>query len=133
MPVAARSPEPRYRSERLQQALAGLCRRGGFSGAVLADESGLPLAEHQSPVGAELVAAFTTVLTFAAEKAGSLLSQHQANHMTLDINYTDKAVLRRFEVRGAPYCLVAICPQTADARGEIEVSIDTLAGILGGR
>lgn len=127
------APEPRYRSERLEQALAALCRRGGFTGAVIADDGGLPVAEHRSPVGAELVAAFTTVLSFAAEKAGRLLGQQQANLMALDINYTEKAVLRRFDVGGAPYCLVVICPQVADARGDIEVSLDPLVSILTGR
>ncbi len=128
--LPAATGKPQFRSERLEQALASLCRRGGFTGAVLADESGLPLAEHKSPVGAELVAAFTTVLSVAAEKSGRLLGQHQANYMTLDINFTDKAVLRRFEVGGAPYCLVVICQQALEVRGEVEVTIDALARIL---
>jgi len=132
-PAPAAAPAgvaPLYRSERLDQALAAMCRRGGFSGALLADAGGLAVAEHKSPMDSNLVAAFTTVLAAAAEKAGALLNQHQAHHISLDIDYTSKAELRRFEAAGAPYHLVAICPQTVDARAEMEVSIPGLTSIL---
>jgi hypothetical protein len=79
-----------------------------------------------------LVAAFTTVLAAAAEKAGRLLNQHQAHHISLDIDYTSKAELRRFEAGQAPYHLVAICSQTCDARAEMEVTVPALCAILAG-
>ncbi|MGC4122908.1 MAG: hypothetical protein QM765_51740 [Myxococcales bacterium] len=132
VPLAAEpTPAPRYRSEKLEQALAAMCRRGGFAGALLADAGGLPVAEHKSPMDSSLVAAFTTVLAAAAEKAGALLNHHhQANHISLDIDYTSKAELRRFQAQEAPYHLVAICSQTCDARAEMEVTIPTLCSIL---
>ncbi len=119
-----------FRADRIDNALEILCRRGGFIGAVIADSNGLPLAVYNSPVAANAIAAFTSVLGSALEKAGRLLNQHGADNISMDINYSDKVVLRRFSVKELPYYLMVICPQNIDEREEIELSIEQIIKIL---
>jgi predicted regulator of Ras-like GTPase activity (Roadblock/LC7/MglB family) len=132
-PVAVPREEPpqlAYRGDRLEYALASLCQRGGLSGAVVADAQGLPLADYQSPVGGEVLAAFTSVLAGALERAGQLLGAQGADIISMDLNYTDKIVLRRFALEGEPYFLLVICSQDLDERTEVELSIDQITAIL---
>ncbi len=96
----------------------------------MADASGLPLAAVNSPVAAERVAAFTSVLGESMSKAEQLLGEQAANNLSLDINYTDKLVLRQFPVDGVPFFLAVICPQDVDERGEIELTLDQVAALL---
>ncbi len=124
------SSEGQYRGDRLENTLYAMCKRGGFQGAVIADSDGLPLAVYNSPVADDAIAAFTTVLGDALEKAGHLLEQSDANNISLDINYTDKAVLRRFAINDLPYFMMMICPQDVDERAEVELSIDQIISIL---
>lgn len=128
-------PEPetggQYRGDRLLQTLYAMCRRGGFQGGVLADSDGLALAVYNSPVADEAIAAFTTVLGEALEKAGKLLQEADANNISMDINYLDKAVLRRFHIHDLPYYLMLICPQETDERAEVELTVDQITSILG--
>lgn len=123
------SPSP-YRGDRLEEALRNLCRRAGFEGAVVADASGLPLAEADSPVDAVRVAAFTSVLGEALSQADQLLGGQAANNVSVDFNYTDKLVLRRFPVDGADFYLAVICPQEVDERGEIELTLEQVTDLL---
>ncbi|MBI5694536.1 MAG: hypothetical protein HZC51_02195 [Nitrospirae bacterium] len=127
---AAPLPEAEFRGDRLENALSALCRRAGFTGAVVADRSGLALALYNSPVDGGLLAAFTSVLGDALEKAGPMLGQTGAESISMDINYTDKVVLRRFNIDNRPYFLMVLCPQTVEERSEIEVSIDEIASIM---
>jgi hypothetical protein len=123
-------PEIVYRGDQLEEALVAMCKRGGFNGAVVADDNGFPLASYNSPVGDEVVAAFTSVLGMALEEAGDLLDQHEANYITMDINYTEKAALRRFFIKDIPYSMMIICPQEVDEKSEVELSIDQIIKIL---
>jgi predicted regulator of Ras-like GTPase activity (Roadblock/LC7/MglB family) len=123
-------PHLAYRGDRLEYALVSLCERGGLSGAVVADGQGLPLADYQSPVGGEVLAAFTSVLGGALERAGQLLGAQGADIISMDLNYTDKIVLRRFALEGEPYFLLVICSQDLDERTEVELSIDQITAIL---
>lgn len=120
----------RFRGEQLEHALATMCRRGDLAGAVVADRRGFALAVHNSPVDDDAIAAFTTVLGDALEKAATLLGEHGAENISMDINYTDKVVLRRFSVDGLPYFIMVICPQHVDERSEVEISIDQITTIL---
>ncbi len=119
-----------YRSDQLNDTLVAMCKRGGFNGAVVADNNGFPLAAYNSPVDDDVIAAFTSVLGVALEQAGQMLDQHEANHITMDINYTEKAALRRFFIDDAPYFLMIICPQEVDEKSEVELSIDQVTTIL---
>lgn len=119
-----------FRADRLESVLVSMCHRGGFAGAVLADDSGLPLAVHNSPVGVESLAAFTSILGDALEKAGSFLGQHEAQYLSMDINYEDKAVLRRFSVGNLDLFLMLLCQQGVDERSEVEVSVSQLVSVL---
>jgi len=107
-----------------------MCQRASLIGAVVADDSGLPLALHNSPVQSEALAAFTSVLADALDTAGRLLGEHRADNISLDVNYTDKAVLRRFQVKGGRYSIMVICSQEIDPRSELELSIDQMRSIL---
>ena len=120
-----------FKGDRLEQTLFAMCQRGGFLGAVVADNSGLPLAAFNSPVSIEALAAFTTVLGGALEKSGQLLNELNADNISLDINYTDKVVLRKFTVSEDQYFLMIIAPKEVDERNELEASIARVTSILG--
>jgi len=119
-----------YRGDQLEQVIHNMCKRGHFSGAVVTDDTGLPFAVVNPPVSMEAVSAFTVVLGGALERAGSLLGHHGAEYLSMDINYEEKIILRRFLINDASYFLLAICPQEADERSEIEISIDQIVSIL---
>jgi hypothetical protein len=78
----------------------------------------------------EAIGAFAIVLGTALAKAGKLLGQHNAENISIDINYTEKIVLRRFAMGQSPGYLLVICPQEVDERGEVELSIEQIAQIL---
>lgn len=119
-----------FRGDKLENVLYGMCRRGGFQGAVVADEQGLALAIYNSPVEGDVLAAFTTVLGEAIEKAGRFLEQYDANNISLDINFVDKAVVRKFSVGNNSFYILVICEQEIDERSEIELSIEQVIAIL---
>lgn len=120
----------RYRGEQLEHALATMCRRGGLTGAVVADRRGFALAVHNSPVDDDAIAAFTTVLGEALEKAAILLGEHGAENIAMDINDTDKVVLRRFTIDGQSYFIMVLSPQQIDERSAVEISIEQITRIL---
>ncbi len=119
-----------YRGDRLENTLFAMCKRGGFQGAALVDSNGLPLAVYNSPVDEDTIAAAATVLGAALDKAGSLLKQADANYISMDINYIDKAVIRRFAINQQIYFLLAVCPQEVDEKTEFELSIEKVTSIL---
>ncbi len=119
-----------YRGEMLERVLEVMCRRSGFKGAVIADNTGLPLAVYNSPVSTEALAAFTSVLGDALIRASSLLCLKEANNISIDINYEDKIVLMQFKIQGANNFMMVICGQEIDVRSEMEVSIDQVISIL---
>lgn len=119
-----------YRGEILEDTLVSMCQRGEFSGSVLADNNGLPLAIYNSPVEDDILAAFTTVLEKSLSETGRLLNQPNANNISMDINYIDKIVLRKFMVDNIPFFLMIITPQHVDERAELELSINLLTNIL---
>lgn len=129
-PPAADLEALRYREEKLDQTLAAMCRRGNFTGAVVADNKGFLLAVHNSPVESDAIAAFTSVLGEALEKAGRFLGEHGADSISMDINYTDKLALRRFRIGEIPYFLMVLCPQEIDEKGEVELSLEQIVAIL---
>lgn len=128
--AAEKAPLMEYRGDRLEYILSSMCRRGGLSGAVVADAKGLPLADFNSPVGGDTLAAFTSVLGNALERAGTLLGESGAELISMDINYTDKIVLRSFHVEGEQYFFLVICPQELDERTEVELSIEQVTAVL---
>lgn len=122
--------DSKYRGDRLEQVIENMCQRSGFIGAIIADSQGLPLAIVNPPVSEEAIAAFTSVLGDALKRAGSLLGQHGAEYLAMDINYQDKIVLRQFQIEATSYSLMVICPQEVDERSEIELSIEQVVAIL---
>ncbi len=123
--------EGEFRGDRLENVLFAMCRRGGFTGAVVSDSTGLPLAVFNSPVENDRIAAFTSVLGDAMAKAGLFLEQHGAEYISMDINYEDKAVVRRFVYAGMEMYLMVLCAQSMDERAEVEMSIEQIVSILG--
>ncbi len=119
-----------YRGDLLEEALVSMCRRGDFTGAVLTDNNGLPLAIYNSPMEADALAAFTSILGRSLEETGRLFDQSDANNISIDINYIDKVVLRKFLVNDEPYFLMVISPQEVDVRAELELSINHISAIL---
>ena len=129
-PPEAPRTDSKFRGDKLENVLFAMCRRGGFSGAVIVDSDGLPLAVYNSPVAEELAAAFTMILGEALEKGANLLNQADASNISVDINYLEKAVVRKFPISEATYYLMTICPQDMDERSEIELSIEQVVSIL---
>ncbi len=121
------------RAERLEFVLDALCLRASLAGAVLADDSGLPLAAHGRSVATENLAAFTSVLGEALEKAGRFLGHFAADYISMDVDYEHKLVLKRFLLEGSPYYLVVLGPQNVDERSELEVSVGHVLSVLSGR
>lgn len=119
-----------YRGDRLNEALVSMCNRGDFHGAALADNRGLPLAVYNSPVDDDVIAAFTSVLGDSLDKTTRLLNQPAANNISMDINYMDKLVLRKFFIGNEPYFLLIISPQHVDERAEVELTITHISSIL---
>ena len=130
-PRPSAGASPGFRDDVLEKTLEAMCRRGGMSGAVLADRMGFALAVHNSPVASEALAAFTSVLGYALDQAGTLLGETNAESIAIDINYTDKAVLRRFNVADNALFMMVLCPQSVDERSEVEVTVEELSQILG--
>ena len=130
---AASAPAVESKGGRIEEILETMCLRGRFHGAVVADRGGLAVAEYNCPVETDAVAACSSILGSAMERAGILLEQQDANHISLDINYVDKVVLRQFVMEGLVYYLMIICPQEVDERSELELSIDRVIGVLSRR
>ena len=122
--------EQGHTEEKLENALKILCQRGGFSSAIIADDQGLALADFNSPVETDVLAAFATVLGGAIAQASHFLVQHEAINIYMDINYADKAVVRKFMISSTPFYLFIICPQDIDERNEVELSLETISRLL---
>lgn len=118
------------RGDRLDETLMSMCNRGKFHGAVLADDSGLPLAVYNSPVDDNVIAAFTSVLGKSLDRTAQLLRQPSANNISMDINYLDKLVLRKFQSNEETYYLMIISPQHVDERAEVELTLTHILSIL---
>lgn len=118
------------RGDLLEEALVSMCRRGDFTGSVLADNNGLPLAIYNSPVETDALAAFTSILGRSLEETRRLFDQSDANNISIDINYIDKVVLRKFLVNDEPFFLMIISPQEVDVIAELELCINYISAIL---
>ncbi len=118
-------PTGDYLSDRITNVLLSMCRRGGFTGALVADMAGLPLADYNCD--SEVVGACSSVLGHALEQSARLLNQKDANTIAMDINYVEKIVLRHFDIHGAGHYLMVLCPQSVDERGEVELAIRQIA------
>ncbi len=114
----------------LKKSLSGMCKRGGFHGAVLADFDGLPISAFNSPVSDEILAVYSSILGESIEKAASMLDQPYANNISLDINTMDKIILRKFTPKKTSYFLLIVSPQNIDERAEIEITINQVSQIL---
>ncbi len=120
----------RYREAKLERALAALCERASFSAAAIVDERGLPIAARTGSMPADAVAAFATILGDALVRAAGVLGKGSPMGFSIELDYSSKALVRRFVVREVPYLLVAFCPQEVDAQPEIELAVEPLAAIL---
>ncbi|MBI5496358.1 MAG: hypothetical protein HY904_15150 [Deltaproteobacteria bacterium] len=116
-----------YRSDRLGSLLAGMCHRGGFAAALLADRGGLALVGHNSAPNADRAAAFASIVGEAITRAETLLSVPQANNLALDINLQQKIVIHRFPAAGEEFLLMVTCDQDVDVRAETEATVEHLA------
>lgn len=119
-----------FRDNKLEDILGDMCRRSGMIGALLADVNGLPVASYRSPVENEVFAAFASVLGETMDKAGYFLDQHDADYIAVDINYADKAVVKKFLIDDAIFYLIIIVPKHINERGEVDYTIEKLNSVL---
>lgn len=117
-------------SDLYEDILGSMCSKGNSYGAVVADKMGLPLASYQSPLSVDSLAAYTTVLGDSIDKANVILDQPNANNISLDINDTDKFVMRKFRVLDNTYYLLVVCPQVSDVLGEMELAVSRIVSGL---
>jgi hypothetical protein len=130
-PIVTATIASPFRGDRLDHLLAKMCKRGGFSGAVVADYLGFPLGVYNSPVSPENLAAFTCLLGSAIEQAGNVLGRTSVDHLSIDIGLEERAVLRRFTQDSLPYYLLVICSTTIDERNEMDLSLSQIVSLLG--
>ena len=116
--------------DRITAILRDLCNNCGCRGAVVADEMGLPLAEHQCPFGVDSLSTYGSVLGEALASAVNILKVPEANNIVMDINEDEKLVLHRFPLLDSNYYLLTICPQEADILGELSYAADRIAAEL---
>ena len=129
----ARVPAPENvstRQERLDSVLQTSCLRGGFSSLALCDAAGLPLAVQSDTMNDDRLAGLTAVLGEALERVCRLWDGPAPETMSIDIDYSDKLVFRIFRVDDRGYALLGICPQERDERGEMELTVGEVTGII---
>lgn len=122
--------EASKRGERLERSLADMCARAGFKSAVVVDSRGLPLADHLSSIPIESVGALSAVLGDALLRVSSILGQAPLPLLSIDVDLTDKLVLRRIEANNDNYFLAVVAPQQLDERSDLELSVDQIATII---
>jgi hypothetical protein len=127
---AADSESFEGRGRTLEDLIKRMCQRSNFSGAVVTDDSGYPLAVVNPPVTSDALPAFSSALGQALKRGGELLKHDRAEYLSLDINYEEKIVLRRFAIQESHYLLLVSCSQDVDYRSEIEVSIEQIIAAL---
>ena len=118
------------RQERLNDVLNAACRRGGFRTLALCDAAGLPLAMVDSPIDEAHLAGLTAVLGEALERVSRLWEGPQPETLSMDIDYSDKLVFRSFIVDRRGYSMMGVCPQDLDERGEIELAVSSVSGLI---
>lgn len=118
------------RGERLERTLALLCSRARFTGAAVADGQGLALAAYNCPYDMEALSAFAAIMGEAIVRAGDTIGHAEADALSLDVNFTDKLVVRRFPVGDQTCLLLVLCPQELDERSEMELSIEQISTII---
>lgn len=119
-----------FRGDKLEDILQAMCQRSGITGSLIADINGLPVASYGSPVENEVLAAFASVLGETMDKAAYFLDQHDANYVSVDINYADKAVVKKFIFEDAIFYLIVIGPKHINERGEINLAIELIKTVL---
>lgn len=113
----------KFHGTKLDAIISAMCEKNHFHGAVVADEMGFPLADYQSPIPPDALAAFTSVLGDTLQKAGSILELTYANNVSMDINENDKLLLRKFDVLNSTYYLLTVCPREVEPLGEMEAAV----------
>ena len=121
------------RGERLEGSLRIMCERAGFSGAAVADDDGLMLASFGVTIDNDVLSALAIVTDESLSRIAHLFRREDINHSSVDINFQDKIVTRRFDVDDSPYFLLVVCPQETDERSEVELSIDQITSIVSER
>ncbi|OGR02337.1 MAG: hypothetical protein A2511_17390 [Deltaproteobacteria bacterium RIFOXYD12_FULL_50_9] len=101
-------------SAMLEEILADLCRKGGFSGALIADEMGLPLATGNLLQDADALSAFATILGESLKQADTILDCKGAVTVSLEVNQVEKIILRKFQTHDSLYYLMVFAPRQAE-------------------
>ncbi len=118
--VAAQSSAD-FKEDHLLNILKEITHLGGFTGAVLTDAQGLPLAIFQCPFSHDAVAAIVALMSHPLEKVASILSVHEINQVAMDMGYTDQLVLRKFKIKHHCFYFMIICSQSQNPRDEMEL------------
>lgn len=129
---ASVSVPPRFatRQEKLDAALQTACERGGFSGAALADASGMLFSSISAPLDAGALSAMAAVLADALERVAKLGLPHAPETISLDVGFSEKLVMRTFVAGSTHLCLLVFCSSEVDAGSELELTVGAVSAIL---
>ncbi len=127
---AARANVGPSREERLARALRMMCQRSGFSFAAVVDERGLPLAVHGDQLTDNAIGAVVTIASEGLTKIGGMVDEWSVEHVSFDIGFAARAVIRAFTIGEQSFYLMLICRQDIDERSEVELSIDAITAII---
>ncbi len=118
------------RQEKLDATLQTACERGGFSGAALADASGMLFSAVSAPLDAGALSALAAVLADALERVARLGLPHAPETISLDVGFSEKLVMRTFAAGSTPLCLLVFCSSEVDAGSELELTVGAVSAIL---
>lgn len=123
-------PQFATRQEKLDAVLQTACERGGFSGAALADTSGMLFSAVSAPLDAGALSAMAAVLADALERVAKLGVSYVPETISLDVGFSDKLVMRTFAAGSTSLCLLVFCPAEVDAGSELELTVGAVSAIL---
>ncbi|PID76068.1 MAG: hypothetical protein CSB23_00200 [Deltaproteobacteria bacterium] len=119
-----------FTEERLEKLLANLCQQSSFQSAVVADSKGLPIGGINTPVAMEVLAAFSSVLGDVLDRVPNFFEQYEPGNISLDINYVDKVVVKKFLLEEEFFYLLILCSQDIDERAYIELFSEQITKVL---
>lgn len=122
--------EIEYVGDQLETLLTNLCHQSGFQSAIVADNQGLPIGGYNTPTSIDSLAAFSSVMGSVIDRVPYFFDQSDANNVSIDINFMDKAVVRKFQIDDSPFFLLILCPQEIDERAYIELFSDQIVEVL---
>lgn len=118
------------KSAMLEDILADLCRRGGFSGAMIADDMGLPVAVSHLRQNQDALAALATVMGESLKQADAILDLKEAETLSLWMSKDEKIILRSFTAQESKLYLLVFAPTNAEPASLLNKAVSIITAAL---